>query len=55
MSLENLDLDKVEWLASLLLLVVARILESGFHCYKINQQPHKTVKFLLSCTVKYLS
>jgi hypothetical protein len=34
MSLESLDLDKVEWSALLLPLVVARILEIGCHCWK---------------------
>jgi hypothetical protein len=32
MSLGSLDLDKVEWSASLPPWVVARILEIGYHC-----------------------
>jgi hypothetical protein len=35
MNLGNLDLDKVEWSASLLPLVVVRILEIDCHCWKL--------------------
>lgn len=44
MNLGSLDLDKVEGLASLLPLVVARILEIDCHCWKTINDHSKTCK-----------